>query len=453
MNISRQFSKFIFELEYNELPQETIIKAKERILDNLGAAVAGCISWTYREPFLAACKLLGEGSCGVIGDSEKKYPMARAAMINATYAEANELDDGHIFASVHAGCVVVSTALVMGAELHCSGRDIITSVVAGYEIVYRLGVAMCPHLIVKGFHPSSVLNTCGAVAVAGKLLGLNEEQLANALGMAGMYGNGLMEATITGQQTKCIMVGNAAATGIMAVLFAKNGLPGALSVFEGQKGLFNTMSRDVDRDSVCQKLGKVFSIGDTYNKLYPTCRHGQAGIEASLILHEEHDFMPDEIDSIHVGTYQIGVQLTGTIYEPKDQGEAKYSMPYGIALVLTYGAIAPLYLNEEYYTKPELLSLAKKVTVSPDDSIQREYPRKRGARVRIQMKNGMFFEKTLFSLRGSPEVPVGWDVLEKKFVANCTPFLGNNEAKNMGLQIQSLESESDISDIYKKLCI
>ncbi len=452
MQITRQFAKFVDSLKYDELPADVVQAAKERILDNLGAAVAGYCNWEFRENLLKACAQLGEGKCSVIGRSERKYPAARAAMINATFAQANELDDGHIFAGVHAGCVIVSTAFVIGSIAGNSGKEIIKAVVAGYEIVYRLGVAMCPHLILKGFHPTSALDACGAVAVTSMLLGLSEEQIVNGIGMAGLYGSGLMEATISGQQSKCIMSGNAAATGVMAAYFAQNGIIGTHSVFEGPKGLFNAMSQDVDTERVIKGLGEEYNICNTYSKFYPTCRHGQAAIEACLVLLEEYKFNYKEVTSIHVGTYQVAIDLMGKIYEPKNEGEAKYSIPYGIALSLITGEFAPQYFKTEYFTQSRYLDFAAKVDVILDEDMQTAYPEQRGAKVKIYLSNGKCLEKTIFHLKGSPENPADLEALEKKFILNCKPLLGHQSARTIMERIQNIQSEKNIANLYEKFC-
>ena len=220
MLISEGLAEFTAEVEYGALPREVVRLAKERILDTLGAAVAGEADWELKEPFLNACRGLGTGDCTVFGSGKREFPVARAAMINATFAHAAELDDGHKNAGCHAGAVVVPAALTLGRALGASGAEILTAVVLGYEVVYRIVAGMTPHQIRKGFHPSGNCDTFGAMAAAGRLMGLSAGQIANGLGFAGLSAAGLMEATVSGQQSKCVQVGNAAYNGIVAALYA-----------------------------------------------------------------------------------------------------------------------------------------------------------------------------------------------------------------------------------------
>ena len=452
MEITRRFARFICGLTFEDIPSDVVQAARERLLDNLGAAVAGCKSWIYRKEFLEACAVLGIGEQPVIGGAATRFPTAGAAMINATFAQANELDDGHIYAGVHAGSVVVATALSVGAEARSSGKDILTAIVIGYEIAYRLGVAMSPHLVLRGFHPPSVLDACAAAAVTAKLRHFSEEQTANALGLAGLYNNGLMEATLSGQQMKCVMVGRAASSGIMAAEFAARGMEGTLTVFEGKTGMFFAMSRDVDPDAVCQGLGETYTIGDTYVKLYPTSRHAQAGIEAVLDLQQEHGFSADDVEEILVGTYQISCRLAGNNHHPQTPGEAKFSIPFGLAVGLTTGGISPGFLTGEHLMDEKLLGIADRVLVFVEDEIEEQYPKLRGAHVRVLLKDGRVFENTLFALKGSPEKPIGWTGLEQKFVANCSEFLGKDSARRMADKIRRTETIEDIGELYTVFC-
>ena len=170
--VAEKFANFIAETKYETLPDEIVAAAKERILDTVGAAVAGSANWEYKENFLNACRSFGLGCWNVIGSHAREFPLPRAAMINSTFAHAIELDDGHKNAGVHAGASVVPTALTLGAGLGSTGRDIITAVTLGYDVVYRIASNMAPYQIEKGFHPSGNDDTIGAAAIAVLLAGM-----------------------------------------------------------------------------------------------------------------------------------------------------------------------------------------------------------------------------------------------------------------------------------------
>lgn len=450
MYLTQKFAAFIARTNYDDLPKQVVDLAKERIMDTAGAAIAGSVNWEYASQLREACKKLGSGSCGVIG-GEKCYPAAHAAMINATYAHSVELDDGHKNAGCHAGAVVVPTALTMAQALGRSGKELVAAVAIGYEVTYRIASHVNPAQINKGFHPSSNCGAYGAAAVAGKLMGLNEEQLANALGQAGMLASGTMEATKSGQRAKCVQVGNAAYNGILAAYLAETGMEGCLTALEGPNGLFATQSENVDVEDVCRDLGKVYTIGDTYNKMYPSCRHAQPGIEAALDLGVEHKIDPNDVAAIHIGTHKVAYELTGIIKEPKNSGEAKFSLAYGSAVALREHGFGVANLMEKSYTDPETLELADKVTCEIDTDVQSVFPKKRGAKVRIELKNGTAYEKELYDLKGSPNNPVSTEELERKFMSNARAAMPETHARQLLEQLRDVETLSSVDGLTSLL--
>lgn len=449
MYTSEQFAKFIKETEYESLPKDTISAAKERILDTLGAAVAGYSNWEYNQAMVNACRHFGTGEGAIIGSKKKEFSIPCVAMINSTYAHSVELDDGHKNAGCHAGAVVVPTALAMAQSLGCSGKDLITAVVVGYEVIYRIASNLSPTQINKGFHPSSNCGVFGAMAVAGKLLSLNIIQLANGLGQAGMFASGTMESLISGQRSKCVQVGNAAYNGIMAAYFAQTDMEGCITVFDGKNGLFNIQGDDVDQGTVCRNLGSEYTITDTYNKMYSACRHVHPGIEAVLDIVEEQHITVEDVESISVGMYQVAYDLCGIIKKPRNSGEAKFSFAYGVAVALKENSFGVIHLTNRYYTDHDILEMANRVNCYVDAHIQKAYPQKRGARVEIILRDRRKFSKEIYDLKGSPNNPVGWKELENKFLVNSMGALPRNNATESVQMIKELEKLNEVKTLVE----
>ena len=452
MKLTESLAKFIVGTNYSDMPAPVIAAAKERLLDTIGAMLAGRAGWAYGDALIEACRELGSGNYPAIGpDARAQFPAARAAALNATFAHAIELDDGHKFAGVHAGAVIIPTALIMAQECGANGEETLAAIVLGYETVYRLAVSQSPELIEHGFHPSATCDTIGAMAVAGKLMKLDEEHLANGLGRAGLQASGLMEATVSGQQSKCVMVGNAAFNGISCAYISRAGLEGCRSVFEGKTGLFQAMSKSLSANKVMEGIGDPFLITDTYNKFYPTCRHSQPAIEAALDLALAHGLCAEDVERVDVGTHHVAYDLTGQIKYPKNPGEAKFSLPYGVAAALYDHGVAVRHLTREYYTQEKYLTLSNKVFVRIDKDVDALYPRRRGAVVRITMKDGQFYEKSCYDLKGSPQNPVGFDELVRKFNTAASGLLSQEVADEVRTRCASFEKESGTAELLSLL--
>ncbi|WP_392438373.1 MmgE/PrpD family protein [Cloacibacillus evryensis] len=427
-------SQFIAETKYEELPEPIILCTKERIIDILSAAMAGSSLWEYRNEIIEASRDMEcRGNSTLIG-REETVSFPTAAAINCAYAHSVELDDGHKNAGIHAGAVVVPTVLSLAEKINASGKNVILAVVIGYDVAYRFARSMSPLLIENGFHPSAACGTMGAAAAAASILGLNQYQAAKALSLSALFTSGIMEATHSGQSSKGVMVGHAAFAGINAAIMAKNGFTAPDAPFNGTDGLFKALSvGDVDVANMLEGLGKNYEIKDTYVKLYPTCRHTHAPIEGTIALCLEHNIAADEIKRIDIGTYPIAYRLTGAAEAPHDIQQARFSAPYCVASALLGGTFGIVDLKGENIRNDRRIKISSLVHVYVDKEVTSEFPQKRGAKIRIELKNGTSFEKTVYTLKGSPELPIGYPELCEKF-------------KNMAKGLISTETIMEICD-------
>lgn len=449
-SISLGLAEFIAATNYEDLPETVVAKAKERIIDNLGSCLAGSKKWDFSDQLLHCLKAMNPGESAVFGRNEK-LSCPFAALANTAFCHSLELDDGHSNAGVHAGAVVIPTALAVGESLKVGGRELVSSIVLGYEVIYRIARAVNPQQIRKGFHPSATCGVFGAAAVTAKLLGLSKSGIADALGLAGIQSSGLMEATQSGLSSKCVMVGHSSCTGILSAWLAKEGFQGPDRIFEGKFGFFNTMSERVEKEEVFRSIGERFEIGDTYVKLYPTCRHIHPAIESIFFLQENPGFRVDDISRIVVGSHEVAVNLTGNIKEPGDSSEARFSMPYIVSVAVRDGSVGIRHLEQESLSDPILRAISELVEVRVDPVINREFPSKRGANVQLIMKDGRVLEKTTYVLKGSPELPVGEQEILSKFKESSSGILDPDEASHLISVIKGIENTTDICSLIRLL--
>lgn len=451
MEITKKFAQFIASATYDDLPEDIRAVAKERLLDTVGAALAGEHGWAGKDAFLGVARELGPGSYAPWQSREGCLNLEKVLTANCAFAHAVELDDGHKNGGCHTGAVVVPMALTLGNGLHRSAKEILTAMVLGYEVAYRILEQLPPAQIGRGFYPSSQIDVFGAATVAGKLYKLEPEAMANALGFAGQQASGFMEITVNGKEDKCIQVGSCAAKGLQAVLYAKAGLKGCLTVLEGKNGYFRAEGENIDLEKVTAGLGKEFRLKDTYSKLYPMCRHAQAPVEAVLDFEEQQPFTPEKVESVWVGTHQVAYNLTGTIKEPRSQSDSKFSIAYGIAAAIRDHSFGMKHLTPAYYEDPELWALAHKVTVVVDPEVQAVYPKKRGARVRVTLKDGRVLERELYDLKASPGNPVGWDVIVQKYTNNMEGILTPERSRAILEIIRDFDGQADGLELEKLL--
>jgi 2-methylcitrate dehydratase PrpD len=282
LTIAQRLGRFIHATSYDDLPAHVVEQAKSRVLDSLGTALA---SRDLPVPATALKFVAGShGAATVYGHAQ---PMAAidAAFVNATLINGTTHDD--FLDKSHPGAVTIPAATALAEERGASGRDVLTAVVLGYDLVgraYRGGPAMLPK-----FRATGVAGAIGAAAAAGKLQGLNADELANALGLAAMFASGFGEGFVSGTMDVKLNVGWACRSGVSAARLAQCGATAAPRVFEGKSGFFNAFAGSTDDAAeAVRDLGAPFLIEQSVYKERPVCIFVQTPVELVLSMVKDH---------------------------------------------------------------------------------------------------------------------------------------------------------------------
>jgi 2-methylcitrate dehydratase PrpD len=191
------------------------------------------------------------------------------------------MDDGHRYANGHPGVVTIPTAVALSEKKNLTGRELIEAIVIGYEVFIRLGSALNPDLLLRGFHTTATIGCIASGAVAAKLLNLNRAQTENALSLSGLQSAGLLEVLHSGESGKSFQVGKAAQSGILAGLMAKHGADGPESIFEGEKGFFKAFAgKPCDSQIHLQESWEELSSARRLFQKHAACRHIHSALDA-----------------------------------------------------------------------------------------------------------------------------------------------------------------------------
>ena len=305
MDASSLFAKNLKNTEFDNLPQNIVDETKKQILDILGVAIGGFPQRGAREVRELVQDWGGKEESTVIGTSTK-IPVPNAAQANATMAHCLDYDDVHEKAIMHSGVVVIPTCLAM-AELKggFSGKDLITTVAVGVDMMCRLALATTPgkSAVELGWHLTTLFGFLGVAGVAARILGLNEEGIVNAMGIAYHQSCGNGQTVKDGALTKRLGPGFAVKGGITSALLAEKGITGAHNALEGQWGLYNLYIRgDYGPDILREDLGKRFEGMNVAIKPYPCCRGIHPAIDAALALKNENNIQKEDIKEIKIFT-------------------------------------------------------------------------------------------------------------------------------------------------------
>ena len=204
-------------------------------------------------------------------------------------------------------------AFAVGELVGASGRDVLTAIVAGYEVCCRLGKALDPTShYARGFHPTATAGTYGAAAAAAKLFGLSQRQIIAAFGVSGSQAAGSLQFLVNGAWNKRYQVGAAAMNGVIAATLARNDFVGATESVEGKHGLLVGYSDNAHPDKAVAGLGKVYETMRIGVKPYPSCRYTHAALDALIAMRREHNLTPDQIKRVEIGLHRNGITLTAT---------------------------------------------------------------------------------------------------------------------------------------------
>ena len=417
--ITTQLAGFCAELSYGEIPGEVIDSAVKLVFDTIGVAAGGTAAESSRIMLKFVKTLNRPGNGTVLAGFDQVAP-EYAALLNGSFAHALDFDDLCNEASAHPGAAVVPAVLAACDMTGGSGKDFLLATVVGYEVMCRLGKAINPaRHYGRGFHPTGTCGTFGAAAAAGKVFGLNAEQMTNALGIAGSQAAGCMEFLAQGTWTKRFHPGWAAHSGIIAAMLAREGYRGPSTIIEGKSGFLNSYSYDTNANQVLDKIGEVFYAARTSIKPYSACRYKHGPIDGIRKIMKENGLRPGDVSEVIIGllevAYPIIVEPADLKYNPQSIVDAQFSLPFGAAVAVLYGNALPDQYTEEVIKSAEVAEVMKKVRIRKDPELERLYPRQWPSTVEIRTRGGQSFNTFVAYPKGDPENPLSWDELKEKF--------------------------------------
>jgi 2-methylcitrate dehydratase PrpD len=363
-----------------------------------------------------------------------------------------DFDDGHREAGIHPGCIMIPTALAVGECMNTSGERILEAIILGYEVAIRVGVATGMAQFKRKIDAPSTCGVFGAAPTAGKLLGLSEPELANALATAGSQTP--LSPSIwyyEPSMVKSLPHALASQTGILSAMLAKEGFRGPLGMLEGRGGFCEVtcLPEKYKLDKITEELGKKWRIMEVYFKFYPSCRWAHSAVDATFNILREQRIEPDDIAEITVKTYPAAAQLS--LNEPKDDTTARLSIPYNVAAAIVYGELGVDQFKIDALNNPMVLQLARKVSVMTDESFKDRYPSARPTTLEIKLKNGSKYSNHVDFPLGEPEKPPTAKQIQHKFARWVGKYVNRKKVQKILKTIENLEKLENIKQLMNLL--
>src|ERR1700759_889762 len=432
---------YVADLKFTDIPPEVLERAKVLTLDFLGSTIRArseAESTPSMLKMLAALKLDASGEATVFGDS-KTWTPAVAALLNGALGHSLDFDDTHADSSLHPSAPVVPAAFAVGELVGASGRDVLTAIVAGYEVCCRLGNALDPTShYARGFHPTATAGTYGAAAAAGKLFGLTKDQIVAAFGVAGSQAAGSLQFLVNGAWNKRYQVGASAMNGVIAATLARNDFVGATESVEGKHGLLVGYSDNAHPGKAVAGLGEIYETMKIGIKPYPSCRYTHAALDALIAMRREHNLTPDQIKRVEIGLHRNGITLTGdaaTKRHPTSIVGGQFSMFFTGAVALDHGRFG--WDDYERLGDAAVDALADKFFFLMIGRPQRAPPLPFAALFSITTDDGVH-ERLYADPSGEPSSFPDAQAMQQKFLTLARPVL-NARAEKFADAIMTLE--------------
>jgi 2-methylcitrate dehydratase PrpD len=405
-DVTRRLARYVLSSKPDDLPAAVRKEATRTLLNWVGCAVGGSRHETVDIAISALAPFSGPAQATVLGRRER-LDILNASLANGISSHIFDYDDTHLRTVIHPAGPVASAILALAEHKPVSGRDFLHALVLGVEVECRIGNAVYPAHYEVGWHITGTAGVFGAAAASGRLLGLSEQQMLWAMGLAAVQPVGLKE--MFGTMTKSFHPGRAAQNGLTAALLASRNFTSSEQALEAKAGWANTLSTKRDYAEITEKLGQIYEISlNTYKPfacgvvLHPI-------IDACIQLRNQHKLTATQIDKIDLRVNPLVLELTGK-KTPQTGLEGKFSVYYAAAVAIVEGAGGEKQFSDKLVRDPQIVALRDRVTATVDPSIHEVQ-----VRAVVTLKDGHRLEKFVENAIGSVNNPMSDSALEAKF--------------------------------------
>ena len=396
-------------------------EAHRTFINWLGCAV-GAAHHEAAEAALAAVNLLQPSPQATVLGRPEKVDMASAALVNGITSHTFDFDDTHLKTIIHPAGPVASAVLALAEHTGSTGREVIDALVIGIDVSCRVGNAMYPDHYDRGWHITGSTGTLGAAAACARLLKLDVQQTAMALGIAASQPVGMREQF--GTMTKPFHPGGAARAGLMSALLASQGYTASPKALEAPRGMMQTVSTKNSWGEITGELGQRFEISFNSYKPFACGIVIHPSIDACAQLRAQ-GVTPDQVERIELKVHSLVLELTGK-KEPADGLQAKFSVYHGCAAGLTFGRAAEDEFADALVSREDMVALRRKVVATVDDSIDEA-----SADVTAVLLDGRRVHVFVKHAIGSLQNPMSDSQLEAKFQDLSDPVLGAGQTSEL----------------------
>jgi 2-methylcitrate dehydratase len=450
----RLIAEQILAFDHTAIPNDAVIHAKVLILDSIGCALAAHGEQAFERAFRTLEAIGGNAECTIIG-STHRMPVTSAVMLNGILIRALDLNDAYVGpGQMGHPSDNIAVALSVGEKQRASGLDVLASVIAGYELYCRI------QDIIVGRGPWDHVTASGLVApaIAGRLLRLDANQLANALALSAAHGNTL-SAVRSGQLSNAKAMANAfvASQGTLCTLLAAQGMTGPLSIFGGKGGLDKAFLAGADLNLLVEPIRDRFRISDVSIKAYPCIGTSQAMVAGVIQARQDIVDPVKEIKHLEVRMADTPF-VRGQVEDedrryPTSRETADHSFYYLAAVALMDGEMTQAQFEGERWMQPAVKSLMERMTIHTDSSLNKYTPGSFPCVLQLTTMNGESRTVEVFYPKGHPKNRMSPAEIEGKFRACARGVLSEAQQTRVVSLVRDLEKLASVAELMNHLAV
>lgn len=456
--ITAEAAAFVADLRYEDLPDAALVLGCRCVLDGLGQIAAGVDTTPVRIVAADAAEQGGRAEARLLGHGGTRVPAALAARVLGTAGHAMDWDDTqatrdprHTYGLLtHPTVPPLAAGLTLAQALGgISGRDFMTAFQAGFEVECKIAEWMLPDAYRRGLHASAAEGTLGAAATAAKLLGLDEDGVRRALGIAASLSSAGIRANV-GTETKPLHFGRAAENGLTSALLARRGLDSGAAPLDGAYGFLGVFSGGWFEEKLAEGFGRTLSIVDpgVSVKPYPSGILSHQAMDAMLRLVEREDLTVEMAETLQFFAGSnilkpLGYRLAA------NHLEAKFCMPALLSMMLLNRRAGKQEFTDTFVASEPMQELQKRWEVTLDPEIEAQGFDRIRSRIEITTRDGrVLSEAADENYRGSPEQPMSDAELERKLRDATEGVLSATEQTGLIAAAWSIDSK-EVTDVAR----
>jgi 2-methylcitrate dehydratase len=448
--VSEQMADFVASVQYEDLSADAVYQVKRFLWDSLGCAYGGLDTRDAAILREVMRDLGGPGESSVIGTGERA-PALHTSLVNALLIRALDYNDIYWNQDPCHPSDIIPAALSVAEARGRNGRDLILGIALAYEFEMRFCQAGLPGIRERKWHHAS-LTAFVSPLVAGKMLGLNAEQLTHAVGISASHSMTLGCVTAG----KLTMMKNtvdpmATQSGVQAALLAEKGYHGPAHVVDGKEGLFQCLGPDWDASKLTHGLGESWQILQCGMKAFPTEALTHAPISGVLDLVLQNNLTPEGIDRIEIDTLSRAADILSdpSKYHPTTRETADHSLPFCLAAAVVFRKVTPDVFEEKCLFDPKLRAVLPKIKVRAEPSFEKLFPKTQPCQVTITTMDGRSFQKRLDWPKGDPRSPMTDAEVDAKVRSLTEGKLSEKAHARLRRAVFELQDSRNAADLMK----